>query len=905
MSKSFRFALLLASALYAFGAVAQPAPDQQQYQSDPAQDPPSRVARLGYLRGAVSFVPAGENDWVEAQLNRPLITGDKLWTDRDSRAELNIGASAIRIDQQTSFDFLNLDDQTAQIELTQGALNLRVRRLYENQTYEIDTPTLAFVASRVGEYRITVSPDGQSTTVDVLSGDGDAYGEGGARFRIEQGQSVTFNDSQLRDYYTDALPQPDSFDRFCQERDHRWDHARSRNYVSEEVIGYEDLDDNGDWSDVPEYGHVWYPTTVAVGWAPYHHGHWGWVGAYGWTWIDDAPWGFAPFHYGRWAYVGNRWGWCPGAREARPYYAPALVAFVGGGVSVGVSIGGPVGWFPLGPRDVYFPGYHVSQRYFTNVNVSNTTVVNTTVINNYYGNYSRGNVNYTQINYANRNIAGAVTAVPASAFTGARPVAQSAIAVNRETFANARVMPVAAIAPTRASLMATSAQARAAPPAAIANRNIVAATRPPPPVASFATRQAILQKDPGRPLTTREMRSLPAQAGAQNAATRNQPGANNRAAVAATRENVKVVTNAGAPARTPAAPIVARPNTNPGSNAEARRRGNPNADQAGNAAAGTAAGAGNAAQTGRPATNVAQPGAQDRRVVNPAAANAGQPNAAADNGRGQGRGQNETQAPNRAVNPNANNRPADAAAGRGQAEHLPSSRFTNPNATNSGQGNDAAHGNAAARSQRPANAGENRPPETLNNGAGNAARETGNNAGNPRGNGPANKAGESTMRPDQATTGNPRGNAPVQSATPHNNMPPPRPVTQDSGNGNSARSNEREYKAPARDTGAPNSQMQHGAEARNTPPPQQQQVRTPPPQQERMQRAPPPQQEVHRAPPPQEQVQRAPPPQQQVQRAPPPQQQVQHAPPPQQQAQHAPPAKENKKDKDKKDGGGR
>jgi len=80
MFKSFRFALLMAGALFALGAVAQPAPDQQ---SGDQSDPPSRVARLGYLHGTVSFVPAGENDWVEAQLNRPLITGDKLWTDHD------------------------------------------------------------------------------------------------------------------------------------------------------------------------------------------------------------------------------------------------------------------------------------------------------------------------------------------------------------------------------------------------------------------------------------------------------------------------------------------------------------------------------------------------------------------------------------------------------------------------------------------------------------------------------------------------------------------------------------------------------------------------------------------------------------------------------------------------------
>jgi hypothetical protein len=336
--------------------------------------------------------------------------------------------------------------------------------------------------------------------------------------------------------------------------------------VAEDVIGYEDLDDNGEWSDVPEYGHVWYPTTVSVGWTPYHYGHWGWVGAYGWTWIDDAPWGFAPFHYGRWAHIGNRWGWCPGPRSVRPYYAPALVAFIGGGVTI--SVGGPVGWFPLGPRDVYFPGYHVSRGYFTRVNVSNT-IVNTTIINNYYGGYSRGSINYAEVNFRNRAVAGAVIAVPGAAFVGARPVNRAAISVGRDTFANARVTAFAPVAPTRASLVASTARPGRAPPARALDRRIVAATKPPPPVAPFAAREAVLRKNPGRPLTTREIRSLPAE----------QAGAGN--AQAQRRANVKVVTNAGVPARTPAAPLAKRGEGNRG----AAERGN--ADNARRAAAGT------------------------------------------------------------------------------------------------------------------------------------------------------------------------------------------------------------------------------------------------------------------------------------------------------------------------------
>ena len=572
MFKPLRFAVLLAGVTLAVSAWAQPAPEDDadqsgEQQAAPAADPPTRVARLAYLNGDVSFVPAGENDWVEAQLNRPLITGDKLWTDRGSRAELNLGEASLRIDQNTSFDFLNLDDNVAQVELTQGSLNLHVRRLYDNQTYEIDTPTLAFVVNRVGDFRIDVLPNGQSTVVTVQQGAGDAYGEGGARFRIEEGQSVTFNDAQLQDYESAEVPRPDDFDTFAQQRDHRWDNAGARRYVSEEVIGYEDLDDNGEWSDVPEYGNVWYPTTVAVGWAPYHHGHWGWVGAYGWTWIDDAPWGFAPFHYGRWAYIGNRWGWCPGPRAERAVYAPALVAFVGGGVSVGISTG-PVGWFPLGPRDVYFPSYRVSERYFSRVNISNARGFTSVSINNYYGGYRSGHIDYEHISYGNRNVAGAITAVPRETFVSARPVAREAIAVNRETFANGRVSAVAAVAPTRASLVATSQAARAAPPAAAFNRPIVAASKPPAPVVPFAQRQALLEKNPGRPLPVTELRrpvAGPANV-AGNAAQGNRP-------------NVRVVTNSGVPVRAAAPALPARA-AGGAQNANGNAHGAVNANQA-------------------------------------------------------------------------------------------------------------------------------------------------------------------------------------------------------------------------------------------------------------------------------------------------------------------------------------
>ncbi len=157
------------------------------------------------------------------------------------------------------------------------------------------------------------------------------------------------------------MPPADQFDIWAQSRDRQEDMSQSSKYVSRDMPGYSDLDAAGTWHNDPAYGAVWMPTGMGPGWAPYRTGHWAWIGPWGWTWVDDSPWGYAPYHYGRWAYVGGGWGWIPGpvVVAVRPVYAPALVAWVGGpsfGVSVGIGGGAAVGWFALGPREVYRPG---------------------------------------------------------------------------------------------------------------------------------------------------------------------------------------------------------------------------------------------------------------------------------------------------------------------------------------------------------------------------------------------------------------------------------------------------------------------------------------------------------------------------------------------------------------------
>jgi hypothetical protein len=452
---------------------------------------------------------------VQAVQNRPLTTGDNLWADKDSRAELQTGSTSIRMDSETSVTFLDLDDRTTQLKLSQGSIIVRIRHLDNDDQFEIDTPNLAFQVQRTGEYRIDVSADGSETDATVWHGRGEATG-GGASYVVVAGQRARFTGSDQLDHEIDQVPNRDDFDEFAFQRDGREDHAESSNYISPEMTGAEDLDEYGHWRYVADYGPVWTPAQVAPGWAPYRYGHWVWVEPWGWSWVEDEPWGFAPFHYGRWAFVESSWCWVPGPVYARPVYAPALVAFVGGGGFGGVGVG--VAWFPLAPREVFVPSYRTSPEYVNNVNVTNTRVTvtqvtnvyNTTVINN-------NTTNVTRINYANQHVNNAVTAVSHETFVNARPVAASMVKVDQRQIESAPVVHTVAAQPARASVMGAGRPMAVKPPATVVNRQVVATRQPTPPRASFEQRQTaapnVRTESPGQPQTAARTANEPPRPG--------------------------------------------------------------------------------------------------------------------------------------------------------------------------------------------------------------------------------------------------------------------------------------------------------------------------------------------------------------------------------------------------------
>jgi hypothetical protein len=500
--------LILAGTWGAALAQEEPQGDQSQMleqlgeEGDPGSNPPGRVAQLSDAEGSVSLEPAGTDSWTSADLNRPLTLGDKLWTDQNSRAELDIGDAVIRIGSTTGFSFLNLDDHTAQMQVTAGTVIVHVRELASGEQDEIDTPNLALTLQQPGTYRIEVSDSGDATIVKTESGEALATG-GGQSFPLAAQQSVTLTGTStlVADYAT--LGAPDSLDDWSMQRERQVQQqsAVAQEYVPPDMVGADDLGTYGSWEDTTDWGYAWFPS-VAVGWTPYSLGNWVWISPWGWTWVDSEPWGFAPFHYGRWGYWHRRWCWVPGPRRGRPIYAPALVGWVGGrhgGVSA--SIGGHVGWFPLGPRDVYVPGYHASRAYVRNINITNTRLVNAAYINNVY----EGRV--TNVRYGNSGVPGAVTAVPRNVFTSAQPVGPHRVIMPHRGDAQFRATTAApAIMPVRQSVLgAREGRVVRAPPHAMIDRPVVARLAPPRAPVSFAREQAAIRANGGRPVPMAEL----------------------------------------------------------------------------------------------------------------------------------------------------------------------------------------------------------------------------------------------------------------------------------------------------------------------------------------------------------------------------------------------------------------
>ena len=516
-------ALLLGAPLAAQQPPPAPAPPAAPADSG---DPPSRVARISWVQGDVSFQPSGDTTWSTATLNYPVTTGDRLYAGSGARAELEVGALAIRLGPASDLTISDLTGQLVQLGLAQGTARVSIYNLQSGDSVELDTPRGALFLLQPGAYRVDQPAGGDAMVVTAEHGSLE-WTAGGVAQTVGDGQAIQVSGINPIQVASLTPPGQDDFDTWCDTRDHRASASPSAQYVSRDVPGYDDLDDYGSWQVDATWGPVWYPAAVPAGWMPYRFGHWVWIEPWGWTWVENERWGYAPFHYGRWVAVGSRWGWLPGPVAVRPYYAPALVVFAGGG-SFGAGV---QAWFPLGPGEPYYPWYHHDEPYLRRVNETNVRVV----MDQRYFTDPRYIV---RIPYRNRAVA--TTAVSTTIFQSGERIGRRAMPVDSRTVLGGRIEAHPLALPARSAAAGgapvvggvtprprpkfvearppertvpagpqpvTVPRSVPAPPAGTPPP-LITRRQPPPPDPSFQQRQKAMQPDAGRPLEPQQIQNL-------------------------------------------------------------------------------------------------------------------------------------------------------------------------------------------------------------------------------------------------------------------------------------------------------------------------------------------------------------------------------------------------------------
>jgi len=320
-----------------------------------AEDPPGVVGRISSVQGQVTLV--GYDEPVAASLNWPVTAHNHIRTAVGARTEFRVGATAVRVDGDSDLEITDMDDGLLHMRLNYGTASIHVRDPEMLRDFELSTPQARITMLEPSVVRVDVDRVVDTSQVRALAGSARVEGAGSSVV-VNPGREVDVTSDDIRT----GMASRDGFDAWAADRDRIDPVVAAPRFVSSGMTGYEELDRNGTWIQSEEYGPLWTPTVVAVDWAPYRDGRWIWLDPWGWTWVDNAPWGYAPSHYGRWVIVNRRWCWAPGRPMVRPVWAPALVGWVGGVAPVR-NAGPGLGWYPLSPRERFVPTYRVSPDY--------------------------------------------------------------------------------------------------------------------------------------------------------------------------------------------------------------------------------------------------------------------------------------------------------------------------------------------------------------------------------------------------------------------------------------------------------------------------------------------------------------------------------------------------------------
>jgi hypothetical protein len=344
--------------------------------SSRADDPAlGRVGGIDIAEGEVTIrLPGGgeaagtplPGAWAEAGRNDPVAAGMAVRTAAASRAVLRVGADLVAFSETAEADIVKLDRAGTALALHGGRLGVFLSGHEAGRVTEIAIPNGAVRLFAPGEYEIAAGDGRFPARLAVFAGTARVVGKGLDAVVTSGGTALLIGEERLAMLPGGASEEEDAFAEWWRAQKRSPADSPALHRVSAALTGHERLDQHGAWERIAGIGEAWFPKDPPRDWAPYRHGRWRWMNPWGWTWIDDLPWGFATSHYGRWVHVGEadsgtgRWGWVPGERVAEPVFMPAAVAFLG---TAGVGLSYPdafrpaVAWFPLAPGEVYWPDF--------------------------------------------------------------------------------------------------------------------------------------------------------------------------------------------------------------------------------------------------------------------------------------------------------------------------------------------------------------------------------------------------------------------------------------------------------------------------------------------------------------------------------------------------------------------
>jgi hypothetical protein len=331
----------------------------------------------GYFRaidGSATLIQAGSDTRTPAEINQPVMAGDRILVSGNARAEIILpDRNILRLDGDTDVTLEQLaaspdrDDPTTVLRLHDGNILLTVLAdSLGDQLPRVDTPNASVYPQAYGTYRITSTQE-TWTEVTVRRGKAEVVADGGDRNDrndrggseiVRAGETGTVQGDRYDGIQIESAASYDNLERWA---DHLEDESR---YAS---TNDDYLDDNLRYQAAPlaRYGawvsiggrSYWRPR-VDAGWRPYSQGRWTYTPA-GLTWVSYEPWGWVPYHYGSWDFLpsygwvwqaGRTWspawvywywgpsyvGWCPTGyytsyyRNSYPYFRHGVYGWAGG-----------------------------------------------------------------------------------------------------------------------------------------------------------------------------------------------------------------------------------------------------------------------------------------------------------------------------------------------------------------------------------------------------------------------------------------------------------------------------------------------------------------------------------------------------------------------------------------------